>query len=159
MARRVPQSHPKFEGTVLILPGTINLCWGSYETRISSEQLEQGIPVENMEHEPPGSVSGRVDGPGYGAGTTTQDDEYVDRTVVGGERRLLARIRHGTYRHCGNPRIPRGSHTVSSGLSSSGYPASIRFLPSPGKPRRLPCLWQHQRVSAKFGHMYVIRVK
>lgn len=83
-----------------------------FVTQVPSEQLKRGVLMENKTHEPLGFASRPIGGPGDEGGTTTQVVEDVDRIVAGGERRPWARVRRGTYRHRGNPRLPRGLYAL-----------------------------------------------
>lgn len=51
VAQRVLQTCSKPEWTMLIFLDTSDLLWESYVTQFPSEQLEQGILVEDMVHE------------------------------------------------------------------------------------------------------------
>lgn len=52
------QSHPKPEYTVLKFPDTDDLFFVNYVIQVPSKQLERGVAVEDMAHEPCEFVSG-----------------------------------------------------------------------------------------------------
>ena len=59
---RVRLYHPKSDRSVLMFPDASDRFWGSCVTQVPSDEMAQGLPVEEMSHEPLGFVSGAFKG-------------------------------------------------------------------------------------------------
>ena len=58
MVNAVALSHPKDGYEVLMFPDASDNHWGSFSTQVSTAELEGGVEVEKMSHEPLGFLSG-----------------------------------------------------------------------------------------------------
>ena len=62
VAHAVAFSHPKPGWAVLMLPDASDEHWASFLTQVPQEELDRGVSVENMTHEPFGFLSGTFKG-------------------------------------------------------------------------------------------------
>ena len=58
----VKLAHMKRECQVLMFPDASDLFWGCCVTQVPREDMDSGIPVEDMRHEPLRFVSGASEG-------------------------------------------------------------------------------------------------
>ena len=58
VAHAVALSHPKAGWTVLLFPGAPDEHWGRFLTQVPKEELDSGVSVEDMTHEPLAFLSG-----------------------------------------------------------------------------------------------------
>ena len=63
VAHDVALSHPKPGWLVLMFPDASDEHWGSFLTQVPPEELDRGVPVEDMTHEPLGFVNVTLKGP------------------------------------------------------------------------------------------------
>ena len=63
VAHDVALSHPKPGWLVLMYPDASDEHWGSFLTQVPPEELDRGVPVEDMTHEPLGFVNVTLKGP------------------------------------------------------------------------------------------------
>ena len=54
----VALSHPKDGNEVLMVPDASDNHWGSFLTQVPTAELEGGVEVEKISHEPHGFLSG-----------------------------------------------------------------------------------------------------
>ena len=62
VAHVVALSHPKPGWAVLMFPDASDEHWGIFLTQVPQEELDRGVSVEDMTHEPLGSLSGTFKG-------------------------------------------------------------------------------------------------
>ena len=62
VASVVALSHPKDRFEVLIFPDAFDNHWGSFLTQVPKAELEGGVKVEKMSHEPLGFLNGTFRG-------------------------------------------------------------------------------------------------
>ena len=62
VAHAVALSHPKPGWAVLMFPDASDEHWGSFLTQVPQGELDRGVPVEDMTHEPLGFLSGTFKG-------------------------------------------------------------------------------------------------
>ena len=63
MANTVAVSHPKDGYEVRMFPDASDKHWGRFFTQVPTAELEGGVEVEEMSHEPLGFLSGTFRGP------------------------------------------------------------------------------------------------
>ena len=62
VAHAVALSHPKPGWAVFMFPDASDEHWGSFRTQVPQEELDRGVSVEDMTHEPLGFLSGTFKG-------------------------------------------------------------------------------------------------
>ena len=87
VAHTVALSHPKPRWAVLMFPRASDEHWGSFLTQVPQEELDRGVSVEDMTHEPRGFLSrtfrgshqrwATVDNEGFAVVSTFKRLEYL----------------------------------------------------------------------------------
>lgn len=62
VAHAAALSHPKDEFAVLIFPDESDKHWESFLTQVPQDELQRGVPVQGLPHEPLVFLSGMVKG-------------------------------------------------------------------------------------------------